>query len=194
MQLAAVERTADSPATDEELVARLRAGDRLAFDVVYARYFKRIYHFVDKRLRNRADTEETTQEVFINIFSSIDSFRAEAPFSAWVFGLARRTIAARFKRKRHPTVPLDADEAFRATNLGGKESLDPTPLEVYEYNERLRQMDAAMETRLSEEQRALFRMHHIEDESIGEIARRLAKSEDAVKSNLYRTRRLLLSR
>jgi len=194
MQLAAVELTADSPTTDEELVARLRGGDRLAFDLVYARYFKRIYHFVDKRLRNRADTEETTQEGFINIFSSIDSFRAEAPFSAWVFGLARRTIAARFKRKRHATVPLDADEAFRATHLGRTESLDPTPLEVYEYNERLRQMDAAMETRLSEEQRTLFRMHHLEDESIGEIARRLAKSEDAVKSNLYRTRRLLLSR
>jgi RNA polymerase sigma-70 factor (ECF subfamily) len=193
MRLAAVECAADSPAPDEELVARLKQGDGQAFDLLYARYFKRIYHFVDKRLRNRADTEETTQEVFINIFSSIDSYRAEAPFAAWVFGLARRTIAGRFKRKRHATVPLD-DDADRADGLGVAASNEPTPLEVYEYNERLRQMDAAMEGRLNDEQRALFRMHHLEDEPIVDIARRLAKTEDSVKSNLYRTRRLLLSR
>ena len=43
-------------------------------------------------------------------------------------------------------------------------------------------------------QRTLFEMHHLENHPIGEIARRLRKSEDAVKSNLYRARKLLLAR
>jgi RNA polymerase sigma-70 factor, ECF subfamily len=194
MQWAAVQRADDAPESDEALVAKLRAGDAPAFDLLYERYFKRVYHFVDKRLRNRADSEETTQEVFINIFSSIDSYRGEAAFAAWVFGLTRRTIAARYKRRRHATVPLDSEEAERGASTSRAASTAATPLEVYEYNERLAQMDAAMQSCLSEEQRVLFRMHHLDDQPIGDIARQLAKSEDAVKSNLYRTRRLLMSR
>ena len=44
------------------------------------------------------------------------------------------------------------------------------------------------------EQRELFELHHLESMPIAEIAQALSKSEDAVKSNLYRTRKLLLSR
>ena len=72
---------------EDQLIDRIIGGDEAAFELLYERYFKRIYAFLDKRLRNRADTEETTQEVFINIFASIDSFRGDAPFAAWIFGL-----------------------------------------------------------------------------------------------------------
>ena len=96
--------------SDDELVARVREGDEAAFEGLYARYLPRIYSFVSKRVPNRADTEEIVQEVFINIFSSIGSFRGEAPFAAWALGLTRRTIANRFKKRRHVTVPLLPEE------------------------------------------------------------------------------------
>ena len=92
-------------APDEAWSIACASGDRAAFDELYQRYFKRVYAFLDKRLRNRWDTEETTQEVFINVFSSLDGYRGDAPFAAWIFGLTRRTLAARFRRKRHPVVP-----------------------------------------------------------------------------------------
>ena len=176
------------------LVDRLRAGDREAFDEIYARYFKRVYAFLDKRLRNRADTEETTQEVFINIFSSIDGYRGDAPFAAWIFGLTRRTLAARFRRKRHPTVPLfeeDDDVSFASLTAAGTPEADP--LENYEFNERAARLDHVLEHELTPEQRRLFEMHHLQSMPIAEIAQALSKSEDAVKSNLYRTRKLLLA-
>jgi RNA polymerase sigma-70 factor (ECF subfamily) len=191
---AAPEVASAHPVGEEELVARLRRGDQQAFEIVYTRYFPRIYQFVDKRLRNRADTEETVQEVFINIFSSIDSYRAEAPFAAWVFGLTRRTIAGRFKKKRHPTVPLLEDDQENPDPVMTRASGEPTPLESYECLERVVQLESALATRLSAEQQVLFRLHHLEDRSISEIARRLDKSEDSIKSNLYRTRKLLLAR
>lgn len=180
---------------DELLVDRIRSGDRTAFDELYQRYFKRIYAFLDKRLRNRADTEETTQEVFINVFSSIDTFRGEAPFAAWIFGLTRRTLAARFRRKRHPTVPLfEEDEEHPVGNLTASASPEATPLEHYEMAERARQLRSTLEHEITDEQRQLFELHHIESVPIAEIARTFSKSEDAVKSNLYRTRKLLLAR
>ncbi|MBW2272027.1 MAG: RNA polymerase sigma factor [Deltaproteobacteria bacterium] len=179
---------------DEVLVDQVRLGNRGAFDLLYQRYFKRIYYFVDRRLDNRADTEETVQEVFCNVFTSIDGYRGEAPFAAWVFGLTRRTIATRFKKKRAPTVPLteEGGEPYSADNSGT--SNHPSPLESYEYRERVTNMETMLRERLNPEQQTLFHLHHIEDRSISDIARTLDKSENAVKSNLYRTRKILLAR
>jgi RNA polymerase sigma-70 factor (ECF subfamily) len=180
--------------TDGELVDRLRKSDERAFEILYQRYFKRIYHFVEKRLGVRADAEETTQEVFICVFSSIDSYRGEAPVAAWIFGITRRVIAARFKRKRHTTVPLSDDDSESPAEFGHHKSSEPSPLEAYECQERVWRMTATLEQKLSREQRMLFRLHHVDERPISEIALAMDKSEDAVKSNLYRTRKLLLAR
>lgn len=181
--------------TDEMLVDRMRDGDRSAFDELYQRYFRRVYGFLDKRLRNRADTEETTQEVFINIFSSIGSFRGEAPFAAWVFGLTRRTLAARFRRKRHPTVPLfEEDEDRVYSGLAAEPSVEATPLEHYEMVERAEQFSRALEHEVTPDQRRLFELHHLQSVPIAEIALSLSRTEDSIKSNLYRTRKVLLAR
>ncbi len=178
---------------DEILVDRIREGDRAAFDELYARYFKRVYGFLDRRLSNRADTEETTQEVFVNIFSSIDGYRGDAPFSAWIFGLTRRTLAARFRRKRHPTVPLfEENDETSIASLTAAGQPDADPLEIYEMSERAERLEHVLEHQLTPEQRKLFEMHHIDSIPISEIAQRTSKSEDAIKSNLYRTRKLLL--
>jgi RNA polymerase sigma-70 factor (ECF subfamily) len=204
--VADVELAGVSPPTDQELIDRIRkAGSagtneaeaeigEQAFQLLYERYFKRIYHFVDKRLNIRADVEETTQEVFINVFSSIDSYRGEAPFPAWVFGITRRVIAGRFKRKRHTMVPLGNEEPEQVSSVLTTISATPSPLESYECNERMEQLATTLEERLSPEQRLLFRLHHLEERPISEIAHVLQKSEDAIKSNLYRTRKLLLAR
>jgi len=181
--------------TDEELVESILGGDESAFEALYERYFSRIYHFVDKRMHNRADTEEVTQEVFASLFTSLGSFRREAPFAAWAFGVTRRTIATRFKKKRHETVVLSEEDAEQAGRLSvAALQREPDPHEVYEYNERIGRMQDAASRDLTGEQRMLFRLHHIQNRSIQEIARQVAKSEDAVKSHLYRARKVLLAR
>jgi RNA polymerase sigma-70 factor (ECF subfamily) len=183
-----------APAADDQLVTRVRQGEEAAFEALYERYFHRVYQYVDKRLRNRADTEETVQEVFSNVFTSIESFRGEAPFAAWVFGLTRRTLAGRFKKKRHATVPLGDDEFETVDLLLTTVRREPDPLERYEAAERLTRMEAAVVSDLSAEQWRLFQLHHLENQPIQEIARVLNKSEDAIKSNLYRARKVLLAR
>lgn len=193
--MAAVEAPAVAPESDsdEALVERLRNGDKAAFQHLYDRYFRRVYHFLDKRLRNPADTEETTQEVFINLFSSIGNFRGEAPFAAWVFGVTRRTLAGRFKKKRHLTISIHETEGEDAEwSIPADVAADP--LAAYEYRERVVRIEDAMRRNLSDEQRELFQLHHVEHHSIQEIAAALHKTEDAIKSNLYRARKLLLAR
>jgi len=194
-ELEAAQTGRERTLSDEMLVDRVRDGDRTAFDEIYRRYFKRVYGFLDKRLRNRADTEETTQEVFINIFSSLDSFRGEAPFAAWIFGLTRRTLASRFRRKQHPMVPLfEEEDEHGVSNLSAGSSSEASPLENYELTELAAHLTHSLESEVSPEQRQLFELHHLQSIPISEIARSLSKSEDSIKSNLYRTRKVLLAR
>ncbi len=177
---------------DEVLVQRIIEGKTNEFDVLYERYFKRIHRFVSRRMANAADVEETVQEVFINVLRSLESFRGEAPFAAWVFGLTRRTIANRYKRKRAETIPLPTDEQEAALGLGEDVPGEADPLASYERNERLKQLQRGAE-RLSNDQWELFRLHHLEHRSIEDIASQTHKTRDAVKSHLYRARKLLLA-
>ena len=192
--MADVETTLAVTSGDDELIARVREGDEAAFESLYERYLPRVYQFVAKRVSNRADTEEIVQEVFINIFSSIGSFRGEAPFAAWVLGLTRRTIANRFKKKRHATVPLSVNDEPETIDLTIPTLWrEPTPYDHYECGERIAQLESTAARHLTTEQRQLFELHHLRHHSIHEIARELDKTEDSVKSNLYRARRVLLS-
>jgi RNA polymerase sigma factor (sigma-70 family) len=112
-----MENAADVPETghtDEALVERVRDCDGAAFDTLFGRYFVRIYRFVKQRLGKPADVEETVQEVLVDLFSSLDAFRGEAPFAAWVLGLTRRVLANRFERTQAATVPPPIDAAEQA--------------------------------------------------------------------------------
>lgn len=192
--MVAVETVEAATPSDAELIARVREGDEAAFETLYERYLPRVYPFVSRRVENRADTEEIVQEVFINIFSSIGSFRGEAPFAAWVLGLTRRTIANRFKKKRLATVPLAIHEEAETIDLAIPTlRQEPTPYDHYECGERISQLEATATHKLTREQWQLFEMHHLRHRPIQEIARELAKTEDSIKSNLYRARRLLLA-
>ena len=192
--MAASEAIDVTPITDEALIERTGRGDQEAFEILYERYFPRVYRFVSRRLNNRSDVEETVQEVFINVFSSMASFRGEAPFVSWVLGLTRRTIAARFKKKRPATVPLETEDPERIDPLIPTAHREPTPLEHYECRERIERLQNAATHQLNANQWKLFQLYHLEHHSIHEIAVATSKSEDAVKSNLYRARKLLLAR
>jgi RNA polymerase sigma-70 factor (ECF subfamily) len=184
----------ESQSSDDVLIERIQAGDQAAFNLLYERYFGRVFGYVARRINNRADAEEAVQEVFLAVFSSLHSYRHEAPFAAWTLGIARRTVANRFRKKNHPTVPLEGTEephGIRAIPMVHREA---TPLENLECSERAKDLSTVAHIELTDEQRRLFELHHLRHQPIQEIARTLRKSEDSVKSNLYRARKLLLAR
>jgi RNA polymerase sigma factor (sigma-70 family) len=86
----------------------------------------------------------------------------------------------------------NAEQAGRVTVAAVQR--EPDPHEVYECNERIGRMQSAASNDLTGEQRQLFLLHHIQNRSIQEIARQVAKTENSVKSHLYRARKALLAR
>jgi RNA polymerase sigma-70 factor (ECF subfamily) len=171
------------PGPGDALVDGLRRKDECAFQTLVARHGPALSGYVRHRVSNRADAEDTLQEVFSAVVTSIHTYRGEAPLRAWLFGLTRHMLASRFRRKELDLVPLDdATE----TSLVDQEP-DASPFAMC----ARRQQIGRIRTRLTEGEQQLVWMHHAEALSIREIARARSETAESVKSRLYRARRTL---
>lgn len=175
--------------SDAELVQGIRLKSERHFNELYERYFQRIFNFTRVRVHNQADAEEITQETFTAVFRSIDAFRGDSALLTWIFGIARNSINNHLRRLRVQEERLDA---------AAREMPRPAPsVELCKPDEQLvirEQVESIREEleSISRWQVEVFRMRHMEDLPICEIARRTERSEDAVRSSLYRVKRALV--
>jgi len=80
-------------------VARARAGDRAAFDALYARYARLVHGVLLSRLSS-ADAEDQVQEVFLVAWQKLDTLRDDQAFGAWIVQIARRRADDAARRRR----------------------------------------------------------------------------------------------
>lgn len=174
--------------SDQQLLDGLRVGSEAHFNELYGRYFQRIYSFVYTRMRNHADAEEVVQETFTAVYRSFESYRGTSSLLSWIYGIAKNTLNNSLRRSRTEGQRLDA---LRPEVLRPPSALsDCTP----EEHLTLRRYSDAIRERLesvSEWQTEIFAMRHLHDMSIQEISDRTQRSSDAVRSSLYRVKRLL---
>ncbi len=175
--------------TDQVLLEGIRRSSEADFNLLYDRYFQRVFGFVYSRLRNRADAEEVVQETFTAVFCSIDAYRGQSSLLSWIYGIAKNTLNNHLRRARaHEQRVEHAEHELRRSAW----SLDAcTPEERLS----LRRCSEAVNERLSsvaDWQSQVFVMRHLENLPIGEIARRTSRSNDAVRSSLYRVKRLIV--
>ncbi len=172
-------------ASDERLVEGIRGGSEQHFNVLYDRYFRRVYAFIRARVRDRADAEELTQESFAAVFRSIAGYSGRSTPLAWIYGIAKNTVNNHLRRARMQSERLDA---ARPDSASGEWT--STPQDDAEMRQLLRRMDERLRS-VTGWQAEVFWMRHLEDLSIDQIARRMDRSSDAIRSSLYRVKRLL---
>jgi RNA polymerase sigma-70 factor (ECF subfamily) len=174
---------------DEALVEAVRNAEERAFGLLYERYFQRVYTFSFLRLRNHADTEEAVQETFISVFRSIDAYRGESSLVSWIYGIARNTVNNRLRRAnaQHQRMARARNELLRAS-IANSPGTPEDELNLQRSVNKARDCLAS----LSDWQAEVFALRHLENLPIGEIARRMSRSHDSVRSSLYRVKSLLI--
>jgi len=185
------ERGCDTPLsaqTDQQLLLGLRTGSEPHFSELYNRYFQRIYSFVYSRIRNHADAEEVVQETFTAVFRSFESYRGTSSLLSWIYGIAKNTLNNNLRRAKN--------EGQRLENLSPDVIRPPSALSDCNPEEHLnmRRYTETIRDRLesvSSWQTEIFAMRHLENLSIQEIEARTHRSSDAIRSSLYRVKRLL---
>lgn len=176
--------------SDEQLVVRLQAGDKAAFEQIYWRYKDRIIAIVYGIVRNREDACELTQEVFARIYQHIDKYRLGTSFSTWAFRIANNLAIDKYRRKKTAS-ETEFDSEFQANYAAGDGVLQPpvglNPERACQCAELRSQIAAALDT-LSEKQRAAITLCDIDGLSYKEIADVLNIQIGTVMSRLHYAR------
>jgi RNA polymerase sigma-70 factor, ECF subfamily len=106
-------RVAVAKDTDQELVRRVQAGDRRAFDLLFSRYQHKIAGLVSRYVRTNEEIEDIVQESFIKAYRALPRFRGESAFYTWLYRIAINTSKNYLvaKSRRPPDVDIDAEES-----------------------------------------------------------------------------------
>ena len=173
---------------DSTVMLELKAGNLCAFDFLLAKYRKPMIHFMYRMTHNQAVAEELAQEVFLRIYRSRETYRAEARFSTWLYRIATNLGVNHARDTRHErtasTVYLDETDSETGTR---PDVADSTPGAESKLLQRER-MQAIKEIvmELPERQRMGVLMHKYEGMDYKQIGEILKLSESATKSLLFR--------
>jgi RNA polymerase sigma-70 factor, ECF subfamily len=166
---------APAPDPDAEIVRRMRAGDRKAFDELFRKYQDGVRAMVHRYLKNPVDAEDVSQRAFIRAFEKIDLFRGESSFRTWLFRIAIN-VALNHIRGADRAEPIEVDDVAAFTNSLGTERL--VAAEVW------RKVQAHL-VDLPPRQRLVLELRLFHELSFKEVAAIVDSSEDAAKMNFH---------
>jgi len=111
---ATIPPVSDDP-SDEELLQRVGAGDRAAFELLYRRYARAVLGLALRRLGDRGRAEDAVQETFASIWRSAASYRPErGPGARWLYAVARNAISDRGRARSEPPAEAPDEPSLEA--------------------------------------------------------------------------------
>src|SRR6267378_5055528 len=158
-----------------QLVRQATGGDLEAFEELVRRLQRQVYGFAFQHLRDFAEAQDLTQEIFVKLYRNLARFDSTRPFEPWFWKLATNTTI-NYRRKRVPA-PTDqsADQQVDAASSGPTH--DPVLMDA------LAQLDPAY--------RLPILLHYYADLPLDQVAQSLNLTVPAIKSRLHRARALL---
>jgi len=180
--------------TEARLIERLIARDERAFNDVVRTYERRIFALALRMMGDRAEAEDLAQEVFVQVFKAIGSFRGESKLSTWIYRIAVNLSKNRTKylRVRHTSEQDELAAVEERAGLG-----DPNDAKNVGRIERPDEMMAGRETeqvvrrailQLEPSFRECLVLRDVEDLSYEEIGQITGLPEGTVKSRIHRAR------
>ncbi|MGO9317051.1 MAG: RNA polymerase sigma factor [Terracidiphilus sp.] len=184
------------PLSDAAIMLRAAAGDEEGFNYLAQKYHRPIFHFLFRMVRNQAIAEELAQEVFLRVYRSRQSYRAEARFSTWLYRIATNLAVNYARDTKHEraarNVYLDAPDEQTGTTPDVADD-EPSVEQRLMREERMKAIRTHVMA-LPERQRMAVLMHKYQGMDYHEIGEVLKLSESATKSLLFRAYQTLRSK
>lgn len=171
-------------------IERTKSGDRWAFNNIVDAYQQPIYNYCYRMLyQNRGEAEDAAQEIFLRAYTKLDSFDDRHKFSTWLFSIAAHYCIDRLRKRRFQLISWDDLIPWH---------LPPTH-NTPQPERALLEAEAASEVRvlldtLPPDYRAMLILKYWYALSYQEIAQTLETTVSAVKSKLFRARKMMATR
>jgi len=192
MTLRSAEHTPD---IDRQLVARAKRGDEEAFAELFEKYQSRLSHVLLRMIRNPAEIEDLTQEVFIKAYLGLPAFRGDSAFYSWLYRIginAAKNHLGALKRRASARTGVDIEEAERFEDAVQLQDLG-TPLGMLRAGEMAQAVECASDE-LSPELRTALDLYEVESMSYEDIARSENCPVGTVRSRIFRAREAIADR
>jgi RNA polymerase sigma-70 factor (ECF subfamily) len=171
--------------TEEDLVARCRAGDSGAFREVFITHRADVARLLGRMVGRRADLEDLLQEVFVQVHRSLSSFRSESRLSTWIYRVAVNVaLMHRRSAKSRPVVVATQEPVLLDDAAPPDEQLV-----------RRRRVEALYRLldRVSDKKRTVYVLHELEGMSPNEISKVVGAPVLTVRTRLFYARREVLA-
>jgi len=184
---AAIEKAKSEVWSDEDVVARVLAGETELYEIIMRRYNQRLFRVARAILHSNDEAEDVMQDAYVRAYEHLNQFLGRARFSTWLTRIAIHEAFARVQKKNR-SQELDAmispekETALTAPSV--------SPEQQASQAEAARLLEEALLT-LPDHYRVVVMMRDIEEMSTLETAEALELSEDNVKIRLHRARSLL---
>ena len=174
----------DTTETIEALIQRCLKGDQTAWEAIVRQYRRKVFNVAYKFVGRHDEAEDLTQDIFLKIFKSLNTFDSRANFQTWLISVSRNLCIDHYRsvRKERETINRDVD----ASELS---PISPTQgqMAMMEQRDRVQLLKDAMSA-LPRTLRTAVLMRDIQELSYHEIAEKLKLPEGTVKSRINRGR------
>ena len=177
---------------DARLIEQILTGDDVAFDILIGRYRQAVFSWVRQRLPDTRYDQDLAQEVFIEVYYSLDTLHEPCRFRGWLRQIVRNVCISWLRRQKridaHESHILD-DRMEAVVEFIGSQSV-ATPEALFMERETYEELELYL-SYLSEIDQELMRLFYLRGLSYREISEQLEISSSAIKSRLHRAREKL---
>src|SRR4051795_398730 len=172
------------PDETEALIQRCLRGDQQAWEQIVRLHWRKVFNVAYKFVGKHDQAEDLTQDIFLKIFKSLDTFDRRANFQTWLISISRNLCIDHYRsvRKERQTIDRDVD-----ANELSPAAAEPGPIAALEQRDRIMLLRDALAS-LPDTLRTAVVMRDIQELSYQEIATRLHLPEGTVKSRINRGR------
>ena len=174
--------------TEAEAIGQAQQGVAAAFEYLYRAHCRRVYGLCLRIIKNRAEAEDLTQQVFLQLFRKISTFRGESGFSTWLHRVTVNIVLMHMRRKKTAELPAE-DLQGRTSNGESSSEHGSSDTSMFGAIERLNLMRAIR--RLPSGYKQVFLMHDVIGYEHSEIAGLLGCTTGSSKSQLHKARKRL---
>jgi len=168
--------------SDDALVERIAAGDKLAMQVLFARHHVRVYRFVLRIVKSQTSAEDLISEVFLDVWRQAGSFKGNSAVSTWLLAIARFKALSKLRRRTEDQLDDDTAATIEDHSDGPEVAVQKKV-----NGEILRRML----TELSPEHRMIIDLVYYHEKSIEEVAEIVGIPENTVKTRMFYARKRL---
>lgn len=170
--------------TDKQLIHAYQKGDTKAFEVLYRRYKKAIYHYFFRQVHPPAAADELHQEVWLRIIKSTAGFNQQSSFKTWLYKIAHNQLVDYYRRSSIQPLHLVSDNTdINAMDHHPATSLSSEPDKILQVQQAEQALLNALDL-LPDEQKEVFLLHEKSGLSLQEIALISNNSYESTKSRL----------